>query len=379
MIQAQHIANRSYAFVIAAFALSGVVMPFSSLWLASQGFGFAQISLAISVGYLFRSLLTLLIALKFSSMSPLIAATWISIGLIATSALMFSVAGVMLSAACAVTVIGLTFAIQPMSEAYLVNSVNDGVSNYSLTKISGSIFFAVTGSIFPLLYTFMPIQQLYPIVIGALALTLFMISQSRERTSVMREVGAFHEVTRIAKTLAPVLIPSALIQGSNSFYYALAFPDWSEAGISMAAASALWVTAVSAEIIAFKFGIDFFRKYKSSTILIVCAVFATARWLIFSSTTALPILFLAQLGHAFSFAICHYVITREIATSFNPGQQLLAHGLASFVVSFFGLFLGMAVVLPLAFAIDLNGYIAMAVVSISAIGFVLAGSQRSIR
>lgn len=359
--------DRTYWITLTVFALAGIIMPYSSLWIESQGIALANISVVVSIGYLWRSLLTLTLAVLFRSFSPAQALGWLSCALVAVSAFMFHPKDATQSAFLAVFVIGLTFALQPMAEAFLVQRVNKGTANYPITKLSGSLIFACSSIAVPFLYVKMPIEQIYPLAIGVIGTAIFaatLTTTIEQKTNTKKTIGDFFKIVFL---LFPVILPAALIQGSNGFYYAMAFVVWKKAGIDPSVSSLLWAVAIAAEIITFRYCINFFEKASTQTIFTICAAFSGLRWLIFAGTSSVPFLFFAQIGHAFSFALVHAVLTREIALQVKDHEQFLAHGVGGFFTSF-GLFLCMSILVPAALSIEINPYIAMA--ALCAVSFV---------
>ncbi len=134
--------------------------------------------------------------------------------------------------------------------------------------------------------------------IGALAsLALCPLDDTR---TVRPGTGSASALLRDGGFLA-VIVASALIQGSHAAYYIFASIAWQQAGFDGLTIAVLWVLGVIAEIVLFALSPRF--TLQPSTLVMIAALSAAARWAITAQDPPLAVLAIVQLAHALSFGL----------------------------------------------------------------------------
>ncbi|AOA57877.1 MFS transporter [Acinetobacter larvae] len=84
----------------------------------------------------------------------------------------------------------------------------------------------------------------------------------------------------------------------------------------------LWSVGVVAEIIMFACANYFFQRFSWRTLVIACLLLTAIRWFMVGLfPLSMPMQFLAQCIHAFSFGLFHLIAMRIIFQNFTAGQQ----------------------------------------------------------
>jgi PPP family 3-phenylpropionic acid transporter len=108
---------------------------------------------------------------------------------------------------------------------------------------------------------------------------------------------------------------AALVTGSHAVNETFAMIRWAEAGLGSGLSSALWSTAVAAEVLMFlAVGPALLDRIGARRALALAACAGVLRWALMASTTSVPLLFVAQAGHGFTFALLHLAAMRVIGT-----------------------------------------------------------------
>ncbi|WP_407151519.1 MFS transporter [Bradyrhizobium sp. ORS 86] len=98
-----------------------------------------------------------------------------------------------------------------------------------------------------------------------------------------------------------IIVSSALIQSSHSAYYVFASIAWRQAGFSGLTIAGLWVIGVLAEIVLFALSPRF--TLPSATLVVIAGASAVARWTITAQDPPLAILAVVQLAHGLTFGL----------------------------------------------------------------------------
>ena len=94
--------------------------------------------------------------------------------------------------------------------------------------------------------------------------------------------------------------------GSHALNDGFAVIRWREAGIDPGTIGLLWSASVAAEVVMFVLlGPWLLARLGPGRAAALAAAVGIARWAIMATTTSVPILAVAQLGHGFTFALLH--------------------------------------------------------------------------
>jgi MFS transporter, PPP family, 3-phenylpropionic acid transporter len=136
----------------------------------------------------------------------------------------------------------------------------------------------------------------------------------------------------------PLLLVSALIQGSHAFYISYAALSWQAAGLGPFAVNALWSLSVVAEVaVFFLFGRWLLAGLGPGGVCALAALAGVLRWSVLALDGPLPAIAFSQLLHGLTFAAQHLaamaILTRLVPDRLAAtAQSLLAslgNGLAT--------------------------------------------------
>jgi PPP family 3-phenylpropionic acid transporter len=113
-----------------------------------------------------------------------------------------------------------------------------------------------------------------------------------------------------------VVAVSALVLGSHAMHDGFAMVRWNAAGISPAAASALWSEAVVAEVLVFVVvGPTLVDRIGARGAMAVAATAGVVRWSVMALTAAVGPVAVVQPLHGFTFALLHLACMRLVAAT----------------------------------------------------------------
>jgi PPP family 3-phenylpropionic acid transporter len=98
-----------------------------------------------------------------------------------------------------------------------------------------------------------------------------------------------------------IILTSALVQGSHAAYYTFASINWQASGLGGLTIAALWVLGVLAEIVVFALSPRFIVA--PALLVVIGALSAVARWLIFAQEPSLAVLSVVQLAHGLTYGL----------------------------------------------------------------------------
>ena len=137
-----------------------------------------------------------------------------------------------------------------------------------------------------------------------------------------------------------LLVVSALIQGSHAVYYNLSTIHWRDHGIAESTAGLLWAEGVLAEIILFFVARHSIERLRPTTMLMLGGALGAVRWVVLGMTTSVPLLFLTNWLHAFSFGCTYLGALRALERRVPAWQRSTAQGLVGAASSGIGLIVG---------------------------------------
>ncbi|WGR97345.1 MFS transporter [Bradyrhizobium sp. ISRA443] len=306
---AARIASRRFARSLAAFyatlfGMTGVHLPFFTVWLKAIGIDATWIGIITAVPPVTRFTVLPLLTAAAERRQMLRGAIMLT-GF--ATALGFFVIGSQHQPLLVLLVYALTCCVWtpmvPLTDAYALRGVARYGLNYGPLRLWGSIAFVVCALASGLLLGYVAEVHLIWIitamtVVGAmLALTLRPLD--RPPAAAAPTAGAW-KLLRDPGFLA-IIVSSALIQSSHSAYYIFASIAWRQAGFSGLTIAGLWVIGVLAEIVLFALSPRF--TLPSATLVVIAAASAVARWTITAQDPPLAILAVIQLAHGLTFGL----------------------------------------------------------------------------
>ncbi len=184
------------------------------------------------------------------------------------------------------------------------------------------------------------------VVLGLVALTLEGEARPRHATG----PGA-----RVTPEVWALLIILTLQQVSHGTYYGFFSIHLRENGFGTGLIAGLWSLAVLAELVAFVKGASLQRRFGLRGLLGMALGLTPVRWLLLAMPPTLPVLVVAQFGHAITFAFVHLAGVQLVQQLVPEGARRNAQALYSGFVFGLGIVIGTAAAGPLYAAVSGSG------------------------
>lgn len=227
----------------------------------------------------------------------------------------------------------------PLLEGLVQEEAEHRGFTYGRVRLWGSVGFIAFSLAFGRLLDHYPIRIILPGILGLTLLNLLpglALPPGRPpgrhpRRSLRRELGRWEVRLFLAST--------TLMQASHGAYYAYYSLHLDRQGFSRTAIGGLWTLAVAAEVVMLFGSGPLLASVGTPRLLSLSLAVAAARWGILSAWSSVPLLVLAQLLHAFSFALFHASAVGHTHRLFPPslrssGQSLysaLTYGLGNLI------------------------------------------------
>ena len=291
-------------FYAATFGMNGTHLPFFTVWLKAVGIDAFWIGLITAVPPVSRfTVLPLVTGLaeRHHALRGAIIVTAFA------TAIGFSVLGTQHWPVLVFLIYVLTCCLWtpmlPLTDAYALRGVKRYGLNYGPLRLWGSAAFILGALVCGVLLDLIAARNLIWIIAGA-AVTGAVASLALQP---LDDGGTARPVTGGASALLrdggflAIIVGSALIQGSHAAYYIFASIAWQQAGFDGLTIAVLWTLGVIAEIVLFALSPRF--SLQPSTLVVIAALSAAARWVIMAQDPPLAILATIQLAHALSFGL----------------------------------------------------------------------------
>ena len=286
------------------FGTMGTHLPFFTVWLKAVGIDASWIGIICAVPSLTRFTVLPFVtgaAEKHYSLRGALTvtafATALGFALIGTQYLPLAVL-----LAYAVTC-SLWTPMLPLTDAYALRGVARYGLSYGPLRLWGSAAFVAGALVCGLLVDIIAAKQLIWVIasVAALGAVASLGLQPMERpklsqTAVQGAVSLLRD-----RGFLSIITAAALTQGSHAAYYAFASITWQGQGLGGLTIAGLWVLGVLAEIVVFALSPRF--TLASSTLVIIGALSAVARWLITAQEPSLAVLSVVQLAHGLTYGI----------------------------------------------------------------------------
>ena len=300
----------------------GVFLPFFPAWLKSQQYGEEMIGLVIGSAYIFR----FAGGLFFSSLIKKANHIIISLRLLALASaiIMAAMSLVAHNFWLLFIAIGLYASVNsagmPIGDSLASTWQRQIGLDYGKVRLIGSAAFILGVVVFGGMIGWVGEQNIVWILTALLS--FYTIIQLLKPTippkDEIPEDGAQNDVGFIALLKNPitlrVMIAVGLIQGSHAAYYVYSTIYWTSIGISVSQTSLLWGIGVLAEIVLFFFSRRLFQNISISVLLYISTLACIGRWAVMGYIEDFWLIFLLQLMHSLTYAVCHYAIVRYITT-----------------------------------------------------------------
>ena len=195
--------------------------------------------------------------------------------------------------------------------------------------------------------------DLFPLVLVVSLVMLGLISLTLEG-----EVRPRHSVgsgSSVKGTVWALLAILTLHQIAHGPYYGFFSIHLREHGMGTGLIAGLWSLAVLAELVAFVKGASLQRRFGLRVLLGLALGLTPLRWLLLALPPSLPILVVAQVGHAITFAVVHLAGVQLVQQLVPAGARRNAQALYSGLAFGLGIVVGTAAAGPLYAAVSGSG------------------------
>jgi MFS transporter, PPP family, 3-phenylpropionic acid transporter len=320
-LTARRFAARLAFFYGMLFGLSGTQLPFFPVWLRAIGIDPSWIGIISAVPAVTRfttlPFVTGLAERRQALRGALIVTT-------ALSALGFALVGLQHEAIAVFAAFVATACVWtptvPLTDAYALRGVLRYGINYGPVRLWGSAAFVLGALACGLIDVIDPSDLIWIIVamaaIGAVASFTLKPLEILSASPVTA-----HRDDRLLRNAPFLLIiaASALIQGSHAAYYIFSAINWQAHGLGGLTIAGLWALGVVAEIIVFAASPRY--TLPPSTLVVIGALSAVARWCVTAQDPPVALLAVVQLGHGLSFGLTQ-VGTMELLVRHVPAHMM---------------------------------------------------------
>ncbi len=251
----------------------------------------------------------------------------------------------------ALLIIGLGYGtVLPLVEAAVLE--RPPKQGYGYVRWWGSVGFIVCASLSAVILGGDGITR-FPVVMAGSLLILGVVA-----TTLEGEVRPRHEAGRgewIGTSAWILLGILTLHQVSHGPYYGFFSIHLNEHGFGSGLVAGLWSLAVLVEMVTFMSGGRLQRRFSHRALLGIALGLTPIRWLLLALPPTLPILIVAQAGHAVTFALAHLAGVQLLQELVPADARRNAQALYSGLTFGLGIVLGTAAAGPLYAAVSGSG------------------------
>ena len=305
------------------FASLGVLVPYWSLYLKSLGYSSLSIGSLVAIlpatklvapyiwGWLAdvtrRSMLIIRIASVLALLSFALVFVNAELWWLAMAMLLFSF---------------FWNATLPQFEAMTLNHLGDAVHRYSNIRLWGSLGFIVSVVVLGSALQSYSIELIPWSILALFALIAAVSFIVPEKLNTPHaDAASIVQVIRQPRVMA-FLVVCFLMLCSHGPYYTFYTIYLEDHGYSSSIIGILWAVGVLAEVVMFLLMHRLLPRYGARRLLLVTLLLTSLRWLLIGFyVDHLALLFVAQLGHAFSFGVFHSVGISLVHRFFTGSHQ----------------------------------------------------------
>lgn len=319
----------------------GAVLPLLGPWLADRGVGAVGVGLATAAFSLAKLVWAPWVAawVDRGHWLPRLLALHLAPSVVAASLLpLFD--GV-IAVTLALLVIGIGYGtVLPLVEATVLEELP--ASGYGALRLWGSVGFVVVAIAAPLVLG-ERVTACFPVLLALLLVILMLACRPYDRPVNSHDRPSQASLPAAAWLLLVVL---TLHQVAHGPFYAFLSVRLADAGWASSTIGAAWALGVLAELLAFSSSAALQRRLGLARLLTLALVLTPLRWLLLALPATAPVVVLAQLGHAATFALAHAAGIQLVQRSAPPGAERHAQALYSGLAFGLGIVVGTAVAGP---------------------------------
>lgn len=364
------VAFRLSCFYAAFFVFSGIHLPFWPIWLAAKGLSSVEIAAILAAGIGIKILVNPIVAQMADRRGTRHALMLrLMMGAAIAFTAFFVADGFWPLFLANLLFLALLTPVMPLGESLTVLAARASGFDYGRVRLWGSIAFIAAAFGAGAFLAGRSGETIVWLLAPPLLLTLLsvvLVPDVRAPAVAPGRIAAF-ELLR-DRTFLLVVLACALVQSSHAAYYAFGTLHWRAAGHSEVVIGVLWAEGVIAEVILFAAGPAVLKRVSPAGLILLAALAGVARWTATAIGTALPLLIVVQLLHAFTFGAAHLGAIHLIARHVAPALSASAQSLYSAIVMGLGLGLATLVAGPLYDVSPGAAFLAMAALSAAAGG-----------
>jgi MFS transporter, PPP family, 3-phenylpropionic acid transporter len=322
-LQARRFAVPLAVFYATLFGLSGTQLPFFPVWLRAIGIDPSWIGVISAVPAITRFTSLPFVTSQAERRQALRGALIVTTAL---STLGFALVGMQHEAIAVFLAYVVTACVStptvPLTDAYALRGVLRYGINYGPARLWGSAAFVLGALACGFLIDVIDPRHLIWIIVATAAIGAVASFALKPLEPLARVAATAHRDDRLLRNVAFLLIiaASALVQGSHAAYYSFSAISWQAHGLSGLTIAGLWALGVVAEIIVFATSPRY--TLQPSTLVVIGALSAVARWSLAAQDPGLGLLAVVQLGHGLSFGLT------QVGTMALLVRQVPAHMMA---------------------------------------------------
>jgi len=342
----RHFGLRISFFYIGFFVVGGLVTPFFPAWLKLRGLTPEQIGVCLAFPLAAR-LLIMPVASAFVDRAPnrrfaIILFTLLALASFIPATLVDGYWPILLLTGAATAVLGLSM---PAIDALALTGVRRFALDYGKMRVWGSISFIAVSLVGGLAFGRFGAPALSLMLIGGYAVaaaTAFLLPvtppEIRAADDAAKPPAVSARAILTSRSFLVVIGACSLINGSHAVLYSFGTIYWEELGFSGSQIGILWAIGVVAEIGMFALSGRALRRMPAERLILIGAVAAIVRWLLFPLATGFAASLALQLLHALTFAAVYagmqLAIARDVPERMMASAQGISQTAAGAVLAF---------------------------------------------
>lgn len=299
-------------YYFAIFLVAGIHTPYWPVWLAARGLSAADIGLLTAIVMLSRVATGPLIALAADTASsrrmPILL---LSAGAMLSFA-MYSGAYSFTAILLITLLVSVTFpVILPLLDTLILTQAALRRIDYGQVRLWGSISFISASMVGGWVLSRTGHALILPMLLAGCALTLaaaiFLPAETQHGLSPARRGMDWRAAVRLCRDrrFLVFMAAGACIQAGHAVYYTFGTLNWQRLGIGDGTIGLLWACGVIAEIILFAFSDRVVARIGPAGLIALGGAAGVLRWSLMAFDPGLPLLFLMQCAHAFTYGATH--------------------------------------------------------------------------